>query len=224
MKKNILKKIFIKLSKILGFELIDQNEFTSPTLQKELNQELSIINEKSIILPLGEVDITKKVSSVLIILRTNTDIDIWDQSKKRLFEQPKIEYTIRSLNSLLKSINFSKLKYPNIKFEIKIVDDKSEEKNLKKIQKIINESNLDINIVPLNHSKYKDKIKQQKNAQTFSNLASLLQSFELGKEDGEDLCLLNCLTFLFTIGPDLNRVVSFLNKLSFFAIINRPYF
>ena len=28
---------------------------------------------------------------------------------------------------------------------------------------------------------------QQKNDQTFSNLASLLQSFELGKEHGEDL-------------------------------------
>ena len=40
MKKNILKKIFIKISKLLGFELIDQNEFNSPTLNKELNEEM----------------------------------------------------------------------------------------------------------------------------------------------------------------------------------------
>ena len=101
MKKNILKKIFIKLSKILGFEIIDQSDFSSPTLKKKLNEDLSIINEKSIVLPLGEVKITKKVSSILILFRTNTDVEIWDQNKKRLFEQPKIEYSLKALNSLI---------------------------------------------------------------------------------------------------------------------------
>ena len=52
MKKNIFKKIFIKFSKLLGFEIIDQSEFNSPTLNKELNEELSNI-KKSIVLPLG---------------------------------------------------------------------------------------------------------------------------------------------------------------------------
>ena len=102
MKKNIIKKLFIKLSKFLGYEIIDQSDFSSPTLQKELNEDLSIINEKSIVLPLGEVKITKKVNSVLIIFRTNTDVEIWDQNKKRLFEKPKIEYSYRSINSLFK--------------------------------------------------------------------------------------------------------------------------
>jgi len=187
MKKNIIKKLFIKLSKILGYEIIDQSDFNSPTLQKELNEDLSIINEKSIVLPLGEVKINKKINSVLIIFRTNTDIEIWDQNKRRLFEQPKIEYSLRALNSLIKSVNFSKTKYPNIKFKIIIVDDKSKEENLNKLKKLIDRSGLDISITPLNHDKYKDTIKQQKNDQTFSNLASLLQSFELGKKYGEDL-------------------------------------
>ena len=187
MKKSIIKKLFIKLSKVLGYEIIDQSDFSSPTLQKELNEDLSIINEKSIVLPLGEVKITKKVNSVLIIFRTNTDVEIWDQNKKRLFEEPKIEYSLRALNSLIRSVNFSKKKYQNIKFKTIIVDDKSKEENLNKIKKLINKSDLDISIIPLNHDKYKDTIKQQKNDQTFSNLASLLQSFELGKEHGEDL-------------------------------------
>ena len=125
MEKNIIKKLFIKLSKVLGYEIIDQSDFSSPTLQKQLNEDLSIINEKSIVLPLGEVKITKKINSVLIIFRTNTDIEIWDQNKRRLFEQPKIEYSLRALNSLIKSVNFSKTKYPNIKFKTIIVDDKS---------------------------------------------------------------------------------------------------
>jgi hypothetical protein len=187
MKKSIIKKLFIKLSKVLGYEIIDQNDFNSPTLQKELNNDLSIINDKSIILPLGEVKITKKVNSVLIIFRTNTDVEIWDQNKKRLFQEPKIEYALRALNSLIKSINFSKTKYPNIKFNMIIVDDKSKDENLNKLKKLIDGSGLDISINALNHDKYKEKIKKQKNDQTFSNLASLLQSFELGKKHGEDL-------------------------------------
>ena len=187
MKKNIIKKLFIKLSKFLGYEIIDQSDFSSPTLQRELNKDLSIINEKSIVLPLGEVKITKKVNSVLIIFRTNTDVEIWDQNKKRLFEKPKIEYSLKALNSLIRSVNFSKNKYTNIKFNIIIVDDNSKEENLNKLNKLINESGLDINVTSLKHESYKGIIKQQKNDQTFSNLASLLQSFELGKEYGEDL-------------------------------------
>ena len=63
-----MKKFFIKICKLLGYEILDQNNFSSPTLGKELNEELSILNEKSIVLPLGEVKITKKVNSILIVL------------------------------------------------------------------------------------------------------------------------------------------------------------
>ena len=184
MKKSIIKKLFIKLSKALGFEIIDQSNFTSPTLNKSLNEDLSILNKKSIVLPLGEVKITKKVSSILIIFRTNTDVEIWDQNKKRLFEQPKIEYSLKALNSLIKSINFSKNKYPTLKFKTIIVDDKSKKENLNKIKRLVENSNLDISITNLNHEKYTNTIKHQKNPQTFSNLASLLQSFELGRNQG----------------------------------------
>ena len=182
-----MKKLFIKVAKLLGYEIIDQNKFVSPTLGKDLNEDLSLINKKSIVLPLGEVKITKKVNSVLIILRTNTDVEIWDQNKKRLFEEPKIEYSLRALNSLIKSVNFCKTKYPNIMIKIIIVDDKSNDENLNKIKKLINKSGLDIDITSLNHGNYKKTIKHQKNDQTFSNLASLLKSFELGKKYGEDL-------------------------------------
>ena len=88
MKKNILKKLFVKIIKSFGFEIIDQNQFNSPTLDKDLNQQLSNIN-KSIILPLGEVNLTRKISSLLIIFRTNSNIEIWDQNKKRIFEKKK---------------------------------------------------------------------------------------------------------------------------------------
>ena len=229
MKKNIIKKLFIKLSKVLGYEIIDQSDFSSPTLQKELNEDLSTINEKSIVLPLGEVKITKKISTVLIIFRTNTDVEVWDQNKKRLFEKPKIEYSIRALKSLIKSINFSKTKYPNIKFETIIVDDKSKEENLNKIKKLIDGSGLDINITRLNHEKYKDTIKRQKNDQTFSNLASLLQSFELGKEHGEDLVFfveddyLHFEPMMEEMIASYERIASQVNKDIFMCPADYPY-
>ena len=229
MKKSIIKRLFIKLSKALGYEIIDQSDFSSPTLQKELNEDLSIINEKSIVLPLGEVKITKKINSVLIIFRTNTDVEIWDQNKKRLFEKPKIEYSLRALKSLIRSVNFSKTKYPNIKFKTIIVDDKSKEENLNKLKKLISGSSLDISITPLNHDKYKNTIKQQRNNQTFSNLASLLQSFELGKEHGEDLIFfveddyLHFEPMMEEMIASYERIASQVNKDIFMCPADYPY-
>ena len=180
-----MKKLFIKLAKILGFEIIDQNNFSSPTLNKELNEDLSTLNEKSIILPLGEVKISRNVKSILIIVRMNTDVEIWDQSKKRLFELPKIEYSYRSINSLINSINFCKTKYPNLQIKTIIIDDNSKDKSLDRIKKLIDGKNIDI--ISLNHNKYKDLIKEQKTKETFSNLASLMNSFKIGKDQSEDL-------------------------------------
>ena len=179
-----MKKLFIKLAKILGFEIIDQNQFFSPTLNKELNEDLSTLN-KSIVLPLGEVKISRNVKSILIIIRMNTNVQIWDQNKKRLFEQPKIEYSYRSIKSLIKSINFCKNKNPKIKIKTIIIDDNSKNENLDRIKKLINEENVEI--VSLNHEKYKTLIKKQKTTETFSNLASLMNSFEIGKNQSEDL-------------------------------------
>jgi len=187
MKKSIIKKIFIRLSKILGYEIIDQNEFYSPTLEKNLNEDLSIINKKSIVLPLGEVSISRKVNSILIILRANTKIDIWDQNKKRIFEKPKVEYTSKSISSLIKSIVYCKTKYPNIKIKTLIVDDDSDEKTLIHIKKTINSSKLDMEIINFDKRDYDNIINKQKNLQTFGNLSSLLHSFELGKKMGKDL-------------------------------------
>ena len=187
MKKNIIKKLFIKISKIMGYEIIDQNNFTSPTLDKELNKDLSMLNDKSIVLPLGEVKISRKVESILVLFRTNSNIEIWDQNKKRLFELPKIEYTLRSLKSLLKSINFCKEKYSNIKIKIIIIDDNTNESNLSKIKNLISKNNLNIVFKKVDHEKYKKIINEQKNEQTYSNLASLLCCYESAKENTDDL-------------------------------------
>ena len=222
-----MKKIFIKICKLLGFEILDQNTFSSPTLEKKLNEELSIINEKSIILPLGEVKITKKVSSILIILRMNTDVDIWDQNRKRLFEMPKIEYSKRSINSLIKSIDYCKSKYSNIHIKTIIVDDNSNNENLSQIKKVIENRNIDIESV--NHSRYESIIKKQKNNETFGNLASLLQCFEIGKEKGDDLIFfieddyLHFKSMLEEMISSYERIASQVNKDIFMCPADYPY-
>ena len=180
-----MKKLFIKLAKLLGFEIVDQNQFSSPTLNRELNEDLSTINEKSIILPLGEVKISRQVKSILIVIRMNTEVEIWDQNKKRLFEQPKIEYSYRSIKSLINSINFCQNKYPKIKIKSVIIDDNSKDENLARIKELTESKNIEI--VSLNHDSYKTVIKEQKSKETFSNLASLMNSFEIAKDQSEDL-------------------------------------
>ena len=221
-----MKKLFIKLCKLLGYEIIDQNNFFSPTLNKELNENLSSINEKSIILPLGEVKITRTVKSLLIVFRTNTEIEIWDQNKKRLFEKPKIEYSLRSLNSLIRSINYCKSKYPNIEIKLLIIDDNSKNKNLEKLKNLINE---EAEIVNLNREEFKNKIKPQTNEETIGNLASLYKSFELGKERCEDLVFfveddyLHFEPMLEEMIASYERISSQLNKDIFMCPADYPY-
>ena len=78
-----LKK-FVSVTSAVGINLL-----SSPTLNKSLKGDLSN-DEKSIILPLGEVKLTRKIKSLLILFRTNTEIEIWDQNKRRIFEFPKM--------------------------------------------------------------------------------------------------------------------------------------
>ena len=47
-KTNFFKKIFIKICRIFGFEIIDQSNYSSPTLQKNLNESLSEQGKRSI--------------------------------------------------------------------------------------------------------------------------------------------------------------------------------
>ena len=223
-----MKKIFIKLAKVLGYEIIDQNNFISPTLNKELNKDLSSINNQSIVLPLGEVKITRKINSLLIIFRTNTSVEIWDQNKKRLFEQPKLEYSLRSLNSLIKSIKYLREKLPEINIKLIILDDHSNNENLEKIKKI-SQKQINTEVISLDYTKYKSFIKEQKSKETFSNLASLLNSFEIGKDQGEDLVFfveddyLHFETMLEEMLSSFQRISSQLNKDIFMCPSDYPY-
>ena len=120
--KKILKKIIIKICRIFGYEIIDQNQFTFPSLKNKKFNDLSIVNEKSIVMPLGEVKISRKIEKLSIIVRTNSNIHISDQNKKRIFNKDKEDYIEKSMNSLVTSINEFKKKFNKFKIDLTIVD------------------------------------------------------------------------------------------------------
>ena len=133
--KNPLKKLFIKICRLMGYEIIDQNNFYIPTLDKNINETLSKASLKSINLPLGEVKITRKVKSLDIIIRSCSSINMLTQNKKRIFEKDKIDYTLRSINSILRSVNYSKKHHSSFDIKITVIDHNSSDDNLKKNNK-----------------------------------------------------------------------------------------
>ena len=130
---NPIKKIFIKLCRLMGYEIIDQSNFYIPTSDTNLNETLSKPGIKSINLPLGEVKITRNVKALDVIIRTCSSVNMLTQNKKRIFEKDKIDYTLRSVNSILKSIKYAKNYHPKIDIKVIIIDHNSSDENLKKI-------------------------------------------------------------------------------------------
>ena len=102
-KSNFVKKIFIKICRMLGYELIDQETLEFPVSNKKSEDSLSVPGEKSISLGVGEFTISRKVQSIDIIVKTCTSVQLVTQSKNRIFEKEKYEYTFRTLRSLHKS-------------------------------------------------------------------------------------------------------------------------
>jgi len=186
-KTNFLKKIFIKICRLLGFEIIDQSNFSSPTLSKDLNDTLSIQGKKSITIPLGQIDIKNKINSLKIIVRTCTSELIMDQNKRRIFDEEKNEYTFRTLRSLIKSINKAALVFKNIKFHLIVTDTNSSKEDIDKIQKILNKSNIENKFKSIDLGSFKNKIKSGYSMAKFSNMANFYTSLMIAKEESDDI-------------------------------------
>ena len=146
-KKNVLTKIFVKICRFFGFEIIDQSNFSIPTSGKNLNQSISIPGKNSITLPLGKVEITRPVKSLDIILRTCMSVNMLTQSKKRMFEKNKEEYTKRTLFSLIKSVQHAKNIFKNTKFKIFIIDYNSQKNQIENMKNMLNKSELHFEII-----------------------------------------------------------------------------
>ena len=190
-KKSWFKKIFIKICRLLDYEIIDQGNFYLPVTDQHMNEDLSKIGEKSLTIPMGNVKITRPVKSLTIILRTCTSVKMLTQSKKRLFDQEKSEYTFRTLNSIIKSINFAKELFNNVNLELIIVDHNSEKAAVDKIKSILSNQFFKSRFVPLIVDDFKKNINpiNEKNEQVIlnqmSNMSNIHQSLLLAKESDD---------------------------------------
>ncbi len=192
-KKNILTKFFIKLSRLFGYEIIDQSNLNIPTSSRNIEEKISIPGKKSVVLPLGKVEITRSIKSLDIILRTCMTVNMLSQSKKRVFEQDKDEYTKRTLRSIIKSVNQAKISFKNVKFKIYIIDHDSQEKQIESIKKMLVQSNINFEIIKLELDKFSREIKnineenKEVTSNQKSNMSNIHQSLFLAKAKSEDL-------------------------------------
>ena len=190
-KISVIKKVFIKLCRKLGYEIIDQNKFEIPTLNKKITDDLSLLGYNSINLPLGEIKITRKVKALDIIIRTCTSVTMLTQNKKRLFEQEKIEYTLRTIHSLLNSVKLNS-QLQNININFKIIDHNSTDQCLMKIENIFKSFNTKYSLINLDVEKFKKKINpinergDKVTSNQMSNMANIYQSLIEAKKS-EDL-------------------------------------
>jgi len=191
-KKSWFKKIFIKICRLLDYEIIDQSNFYLPVTEQHINEDLSKIGKRSLTIPMGKIEITRPVKSLTIILRTCTSVNMLTQSKKRLFEQEKSEYTLRSLNSIIKSINHAKELFDNVNLELIVVDHNSEKKVVDKINSILSNQLFKSQFISLNVDDFKKDInpinekKEQVIFNQISNMANIHQSLLIAKKS-EDL-------------------------------------
>ena len=191
-KNNLIKKLFIKLCRLIGFEIIDQSNLNLPVSKKTATDNLGQIGKKIITLPLGETKISRPVKSLDIIIKTCTSINLVTQNKKRIFEKNKSDYTFRTINSLINSLNFSKNFLKDIDIKIYIIDDNSKKEDLEKIHKIIAKINIKFEIINLDLEKFKQiKVLNKNNPAIEKNMratmASILTSFNIAKEKSNDL-------------------------------------
>tara|TARA_Y100001958_G_C21200543_1_gene527271 strand:+ start:493 stop:1518 length:1026 start_codon:yes stop_codon:yes gene_type:complete len=207
--KSILKKIFVKVCRLLGYEIIDQSNATIPTMGIAVNDNTNILGKKSISLPLGEVKITRRVKSLDIIIRTCMEVGMLTQNKKRIFEKHKSEYSLRSINSIIKSyINSEVLK--NIEVNFTVVDHNSSEKNLNRLKKLFEKHSINCNLINLETKEFEKKIKKvnEKNenvtSNQLSNMANIYKSLILSKK---------CKDLIYFIEDDYIHDLSSLEKM-----------
>ena len=191
-KSSFLKKLFIKLCRYFDFEIIDQNNLFLPVSGKSINKNLSKQGKESLVIPMGKISIKRPVKSLDIILRTCTSVNMLSQSKKRIIGSNKSDYTLKTLQSIINSINNNKELFKKIKLKLTIIDHASPKDILIKFKKMLNKQFFESEIKNLNINFYKKKIAEinQQNKKVtlnqISNMSNIHQSFDIAK-DCEDL-------------------------------------
>ena len=211
-KFNFFKKLFVKLCRLFGFEIIDQGDLSLPVMNKKGSKNLSNIGFESIVLPMGRIKITRPVKSLDIIIRTCASVNMLTQSKKRIFKSPKKDYSLKTLNSIIKSINHSKDKLKKIKIKLIIIDHNSKKNVIEKFKKLLKNQFFKSEIKNLDINFYKKKIKKinqegkRVTDNQISNMSNINQSLNIGK---------NCEDLVYFVEDDYIHKIDALEEMIF---------
>ena len=198
-KKNFISKFIAKIVRKFGYEIIDQANLKIPGTNTLVSENLSKSGEKSITVPLGSTKITNKISSLSIIIRSYTfgdkdnDQVMLDQSKKRIFDAPKIEYTLRTIKSVIKSCELARSSFKDLKIKIFITDDKSNEKSLTQINEILNITDIETKLININENEFINEISETDiegkgiSKNMISNMRNILKSIQIAENENSDL-------------------------------------
>ena len=98
------------------------------------------------------------------------------QSKKRIIGSNKSEYTLRTLKSIINSINNNKQIFKKIKLKLTIIDHNSPKNILSKFKKLLDKQFFESEIKELNINFYKKKIaetNQQKQKVSLNQISNM---------------------------------------------------
>ena len=190
-KNSFFEKLLIKLNRLFGFEIINNSNYDIISLEKSDSENLSSLGEKSITIPMGSLNITRKVRGLHIIFRSCASVMMLSQSKKRIFNKEKSEYSLRSLKSIVNSLNFSKDLFKKLNLRVTIIDHNSDLRVLSNYKKILNNQFFKSEVINLNLDKYKNfinSLNENKEAVTEaqkSNMSNIHQSYEMSKNSDD---------------------------------------
>ena len=233
-KTNFIKKLFIKMCRIVGFEIIDQSSLYLPTSERFVNQNISTLGKNNITIPLGETKIVRPIKSLDIIIKTCTTVNLVTQNKKRIFEKNKSEYTFRTINSIINSLKFNKEELKKIKIKIFIIDYNSKKDDLVKINSKLIEANYEFKIINLKLENFNQiKTINKNNSIIESNMkatmSSIHQSFDIAKSECDDLIYfveddyIHKKESIFEMLSSYEKISSEINKEIFICPVDYPY-
>ena len=211
-KSSFFKKIFIKVSRFLGFEIIDQANFYLPISNRDAGESLSKIGKESLVIPMGRTTISRPVKSLDIILRTCGSVNMLTQSKERVFEKEKSEYSLKTLKSIINSINKNDKLFKEIKLKLTIIDHNSDKKVIEKFDEILKKQSFQSEILSLDIDFYRkdiNEINEQGKEVTenqISNMSNIHQSLDIAK---------NCEDLIYFVEDDYLHKINAIEEMIF---------
>ncbi len=211
-KSNYFKKLFVKICRVFDFEIIDQADLNLPVMEKKGSKNLSYLGKESVILPMGRIKIKRPIRSLDIILRTCASVNMLTQSKKRIFKSNKENYSLKTLKSIINSINKSKNNLKKINIKLTIIDYNSEKKVIDKFKKLLKNQFFKSEVKSLDIDFYKRNIKKinqegkKVTINQISNMSNINQSLNIGK---------NCEDLVYFVEDDYIHKIDALEEMIF---------